>query len=258
MRRAYSGCRDRPGSFSEARKLNMAIRANGIAFGHPSEAARAVQWHQMARASEAVLMALDRYISAGGGSRVRARSAIRRGIPWRRKFRCRMCGSGASGPRIAKGRSSCASATAGSIWRSGPTGPWTRARGRSSSGTGRMARRRDLRPRPRLSGADCRRQTARLKGFGSFQFLNWNDPIWESRATLRECLRGRGDLMSKVVSCAEAVARIADGAVVTVSSSSALGCPDAVLAAIRDRVRSEGHPRGLPRPTRLPRATYMV
>jgi acyl CoA:acetate/3-ketoacid CoA transferase len=51
--------------------------------------------------------------------------------------------------------------------------------------------------------------------------------------------------MSKVVSAAQAVARIADGAVVTVSSSSALGCPDAVLAAIGERFRAEGHPRGL-------------
>src|SRR6056297_382257 len=51
--------------------------------------------------------------------------------------------------------------------------------------------------------------------------------------------------MSKVVSPAEAVGRIADGAVVTVSSSSALGCPDAVLAAIGARFEDEGHPRDL-------------
>lgn len=51
--------------------------------------------------------------------------------------------------------------------------------------------------------------------------------------------------MNKVVSSAAAVARIADGAIVTVSSSSALGCPDAVLAAIGDRFRAEGHPRDL-------------
>jgi len=49
----------------------------------------------------------------------------------------------------------------------------------------------------------------------------------------------------KLVSAAEAVSRIADGAVVTVSSSSALGCPDKVLAAIGARFRAEGHPRGL-------------
>ncbi|MCO6179708.1 acyl CoA:acetate/3-ketoacid CoA transferase [Ciceribacter sp. RN22] len=51
--------------------------------------------------------------------------------------------------------------------------------------------------------------------------------------------------MSKLVSAAEAVARIPDGAVVTVSSSSALGCPDLVLAALGKRFDDEGHPRGL-------------
>ncbi|WP_213685959.1 acyl CoA:acetate/3-ketoacid CoA transferase [Roseicyclus sp.] len=51
--------------------------------------------------------------------------------------------------------------------------------------------------------------------------------------------------MGKLVTAAEAVARIPDGAVVTVSSSSALGCPDAVLKALGDRFRAEGHPRGL-------------
>lgn len=51
--------------------------------------------------------------------------------------------------------------------------------------------------------------------------------------------------MTKLVSPAEAVARIGDGAVVTVSSSSALGCPDLVLKALGDRFRSEGHPRAI-------------
>lgn len=51
--------------------------------------------------------------------------------------------------------------------------------------------------------------------------------------------------MGKHVTAAEAVARIPDGAVVTVSSSSALGCPDAVLEALGERFRAEGHPRGL-------------
>lgn len=50
---------------------------------------------------------------------------------------------------------------------------------------------------------------------------------------------------TKLVSGAEAASRIADGAVVTVSSSSGLGCPDAVLAAIGARFDAEGHPRGL-------------
>lgn len=51
--------------------------------------------------------------------------------------------------------------------------------------------------------------------------------------------------MNKLVSAEIAVARIADGAVVTVSSSSALGCPDHVLKALGARFRAEGHPRDL-------------
>jgi propionate CoA-transferase len=49
----------------------------------------------------------------------------------------------------------------------------------------------------------------------------------------------------RILSAAEAVKLIPDGAVVTVSSSSALGCPDAVLAAIGARFDTEGHPRDL-------------
>lgn len=49
--------------------------------------------------------------------------------------------------------------------------------------------------------------------------------------------------MSKVVSASDAAARIEDGAVVTVSSSSSLGCPDLVLKAIGARFDAEGHPR---------------
>ncbi|WP_137112926.1 acyl CoA:acetate/3-ketoacid CoA transferase [Rhodobacter sp. SY28-1] len=51
--------------------------------------------------------------------------------------------------------------------------------------------------------------------------------------------------MTKLVSPSEAVSRIPDGATVTVSSSSALGCPDLVLKALGDRFRAEGHPRGI-------------
>lgn len=51
--------------------------------------------------------------------------------------------------------------------------------------------------------------------------------------------------MSKVTTAADAVSRIADGAVITVSSSSGLGCPDKVLAAIGARFDAEGHPRNL-------------
>jgi succinate dehydrogenase / fumarate reductase, flavoprotein subunit len=52
-----------------ARALNASVAASGISISRPAEAARAVQWQQMALASEAVLTALDHYIAAGGGSR---------------------------------------------------------------------------------------------------------------------------------------------------------------------------------------------
>ncbi|KUF10723.1 acyl CoA:acetate/3-ketoacid CoA transferase [Pseudoponticoccus marisrubri] len=51
--------------------------------------------------------------------------------------------------------------------------------------------------------------------------------------------------MTKVTSAEDAVVRIADNAVITVSSSSALGCPDLVLKAIGDRFDAEGHPTNL-------------
>ena len=49
----------------------------------------------------------------------------------------------------------------------------------------------------------------------------------------------------KVVSAADAARLIPDGAIVTVSSSSGLGCPDATLAAIGARFDAEGHPRNI-------------
>ncbi len=51
--------------------------------------------------------------------------------------------------------------------------------------------------------------------------------------------------MSKLKSASEAVKLIEDGAVITVSSSSGLGCPDLVLKAIGERFETEGHPRDL-------------
>ncbi len=51
--------------------------------------------------------------------------------------------------------------------------------------------------------------------------------------------------MSKVTSAENAVRLIRDGDVVTVSSSSGLGCPDKVLAALGARFAAEGHPRDL-------------
>ena len=49
----------------------------------------------------------------------------------------------------------------------------------------------------------------------------------------------------KVLSAREAVGLIPDAAIVTVSSSSGLGCPEAVLAAIGRRFDVTGHPRDL-------------
>jgi propionate CoA-transferase len=48
-----------------------------------------------------------------------------------------------------------------------------------------------------------------------------------------------------ILTADEAAALIPDGAIVTVSSSSGLGCPDAVLAAIGRRFEASGHPRAL-------------
>jgi propionate CoA-transferase len=49
----------------------------------------------------------------------------------------------------------------------------------------------------------------------------------------------------RILTATEAARLIPDGAIVTVSSSSGLGCPDAVLGAIGARFDSEGHPRDL-------------
>ena len=52
----------------------------------------------------------------------------------------------------------------------------------------------------------------------------------------------------KVISAAEAARLIPDDAIVTVSSSSGLGCPEAVLKAVGERFDSEGHPRNITTP----------
>lgn len=56
-------------ALAEARELSADIGRHGIRLDRPSELARVVQWQQMALASQAVLAALDFYISRGGGSR---------------------------------------------------------------------------------------------------------------------------------------------------------------------------------------------
>ncbi|MDA7425568.1 FAD-dependent oxidoreductase [Thalassococcus lentus] len=56
-------------ALTDARALNTRIHDLGIAVARNAEMVRAVQWQQMALASEAVLAALDHYIAKGGGSR---------------------------------------------------------------------------------------------------------------------------------------------------------------------------------------------
>jgi acyl CoA:acetate/3-ketoacid CoA transferase len=51
--------------------------------------------------------------------------------------------------------------------------------------------------------------------------------------------------VQKLVTAQEAAALIRDGDVVSVSSSSGLGCPDLVLSAIGERFDNDGHPRAL-------------
>ena len=53
----------------KARKLNGDIRSRGLRPDRPDLTERCVQWRQMALVSEAVLTALDAYLSRGGGSR---------------------------------------------------------------------------------------------------------------------------------------------------------------------------------------------
>lgn len=69
----HAGILCHPEAVSKARRqaanLNKKIRRNGISPSRDSEAGRALQWQQMALASEAVLAALDQFIMSGGGSR---------------------------------------------------------------------------------------------------------------------------------------------------------------------------------------------
>lgn len=51
--------------------------------------------------------------------------------------------------------------------------------------------------------------------------------------------------MTKHISPAEAASLIPDGAVVSVSSSSGLGCPDLMLKAIGERFEASGHPQNI-------------
>lgn len=63
-----------------ARARNARIATEGIASSRPAEAARALQWRQLALASEAVLAALDHFIAQGGGQPRRPRHPRPRGL----------------------------------------------------------------------------------------------------------------------------------------------------------------------------------
>ena len=52
-------------------------------------------------------------------------------------------------------------------------------------------------------------------------------------------------MKNKVITAQQAASLIANNAVVSISSSSGLGCPDKVLAAIGERFDNEGAPRNL-------------
>ena len=56
-------------ALGEAQGLCQKIRKNGLSIKRPGDFVKAIQWQQMALASEAVLTALNHYITAGGGSR---------------------------------------------------------------------------------------------------------------------------------------------------------------------------------------------
>jgi succinate dehydrogenase / fumarate reductase, flavoprotein subunit len=56
-------------ALAQARRLNGDIRSRGLRPDRADLAERCVQWRQMALVSEAVLTALDAYLSHGGGSR---------------------------------------------------------------------------------------------------------------------------------------------------------------------------------------------
>ena len=94
-------------------------------------------------------------------------------------------------------------------------GPSRRPPARTASGRWRLASRCATRPRTAAGSSPSR--------------------VWEAEPMAR----------ATGLSAAEAAALIPDGAVVTVSSSSGLGCPDAVLAAIGERFAATGHPRNL-------------
>lgn len=58
-----------PGALTAARQLSKCIALQGFTVSGPARVAEVFRWRHLALASEAVLLALERYIAAGGGSR---------------------------------------------------------------------------------------------------------------------------------------------------------------------------------------------
>jgi succinate dehydrogenase / fumarate reductase flavoprotein subunit len=121
-----------------AHGLNKTIRQEGIAFDGANEALRALQWRQMAIASEAVLTALAFYLERGGGSRGARMVRSPRGdcIPHTRSGPLRTFASSQTGPKIVAKRSMCDWRARLSFVTSGRSGVGTAITGRSSSATG--------------------------------------------------------------------------------------------------------------------------
>ena len=69
--------------------------------------------------------------------------------------------------------------------------------------------------------------------------------VGRNRRSRQDRTRTLSVAMSKHITPAEAAALIPDGAIVSVSSSSGLGCPDLMLKAIGERFDATGHPRDL-------------
>src|SRR6187402_3699471 len=68
---------------------------------------------------------------------------------------------------------------------------------------------------------------------------------WFAKAAAQISFRPGPQMHSKIITAAAAASLVGDGMVVSVSSSSGLGCPDLMLKAIGERFDCEGHPRNI-------------
>src|SRR6187402_912337 len=68
---------------------------------------------------------------------------------------------------------------------------------------------------------------------------------WFAKAAAQISFRPGPQMHSKIITAAAAASLVGDGMVVSVSSSSGLGCPDLMLKAIGERFDREGHPKNI-------------